>query len=214
MNKEKFQKRFFDSTRGRIVTLMRGGAERSVDELAKELGLTDNAVRAHLSTLERDGLVKQGGIIKGFRKPHFAYALTEQAEELFPKPYDLLFNELISALKGRLSGKVLTGVLREVGRSIALAAPSDAAAARDMDERLNAALSTLEELGGKAALTRDGETAHIRSSSCPLATAVTSHPEVCKLAETLLAEVTGRPVKETCNREAGPKCHFEIALGK
>jgi predicted ArsR family transcriptional regulator len=50
--------RFFDSTRGQIVMMLRG-ATRTVDELAKELELTDNAVRAHLTTLERDGLVKQ-----------------------------------------------------------------------------------------------------------------------------------------------------------
>ena len=51
--------RFFASTRGQIVTLLRR-ALRTVDELAGELGLTDNAIRAHLAALERDGLVTQG----------------------------------------------------------------------------------------------------------------------------------------------------------
>ena len=51
-----WEQRFLSSTRGRLVTLLRRSA-RTVDELAHELGLTDNAVRAHLATLERDGLV-------------------------------------------------------------------------------------------------------------------------------------------------------------
>src|ERR671922_1517816 len=101
MKTTKLDERFFDSTRGRIVALLRG-ATRTVNELAEELGLTDNAVRAHLLSLERDGLVKQSGVQRGPRKPHFAYELTAEAERLFPKAYDALLNQLITALKGRL----------------------------------------------------------------------------------------------------------------
>jgi len=53
--------RFFPSTLGQVMqamTLLRGG-DRSVEELARALGLTDNAVRAHLVTLERDEIVRQ-----------------------------------------------------------------------------------------------------------------------------------------------------------
>jgi len=54
------EKRFFESTRGQIVTILRG-SPATVDELARKLELTDNAVRAHLLTLERDGIVRQSG---------------------------------------------------------------------------------------------------------------------------------------------------------
>ena len=47
-----WEREYGSTTRGHIVTLLRGG-ERSVDELAAELGLTDNAVRAHLVILQR-----------------------------------------------------------------------------------------------------------------------------------------------------------------
>src|SRR5215212_1721165 len=97
----KLDKRFFESTRGRIVTILRGSA-CTVEELAEKLELTDNAVRAHLLTLERDGLVRQSGVQRGPRKPHFSYELTPEAENLFPKAYDTLLNQLITALKGRL----------------------------------------------------------------------------------------------------------------
>src|SRR3712207_8581849 len=55
-----FNKRFLETTRGQIVALLRRGT-RTVEELAAALGLTDNAVRAHLAALERDGLVRQAG---------------------------------------------------------------------------------------------------------------------------------------------------------
>jgi DNA-binding transcriptional ArsR family regulator len=118
MGRTKLDERFFDSTRGRVVTMLRAG-ERTVEELAGELGLTDNAVRAHLSTLERDGLVRQRGVRRGFRKPHLTYALTREAEHLFPKAYDVLLNQLITVLKGRLGREGLEDALREVGRALA-----------------------------------------------------------------------------------------------
>lgn len=213
MKKNKLNKRFFESTRGRIVMLLRG-SERSVDELAKELGLTDNAVRSHLFMLERDGLVKQSGMIKGFRKPHFAYALTDEAEHLFPKPYDTLFNQLLDSLKNRLSGKALQNILHEVGQRIAGAKTSAMSADVSLNKRLETALKTLEELGGNAELTTNETGAVISSKGCPLAAAVADHPEVCKLAKSLIAEIVQKPVTENCNREKMPQCHFDIAFEK
>ena len=118
MEAMKLDQRFFESTRGQIVTLLRG-SPCTVEELATKLALTDNAVRAHLSTLERDGLVRQSGIRRGARKPHFTYALTDDADQLFPKAYDALLNQLIAVLKSRLNPAEIEDVLREVGRAIA-----------------------------------------------------------------------------------------------
>src|SRR5918995_4914810 len=111
MQRTQFDKRFFDSTRGRLVTLLRGST-KTVNELAEELELTDNAVRAHLLSLERDGLIRQSGVQKGLRKPHYSYELTPEAEHLFPKAYDALLNQLITTLKGRLPPTTLEDVLR------------------------------------------------------------------------------------------------------
>src|SRR5437899_12396588 len=57
----RFDQRFFASTRGRIIQLLRRGS-RTVDELAEAVDLTDNGVRGHLATLERDGIVAQTGV--------------------------------------------------------------------------------------------------------------------------------------------------------
>jgi predicted ArsR family transcriptional regulator len=204
----KLGERFFDSTRGRIVTLLRGGT-KTVNDLTQELGLTDNAVRAHLLSLERDGLVKQSGIQPGHRKPHFAYELTAEAEHLFPKAYHALLNQLITVLKDRFSARDLERVLREVGRSMAA---QDAASARNgsLEQRVRKALQVLEALGGSATMEQDGKKFVIRSSSCPLAEAVNAHPEVCKLAEELVAKIVGTAVREQCDREAFPRCRFVI----
>ena len=208
MKRTKLDKRFFGSSRGRIVTLLRG-TTRTVNELAEELELTDNAVRAHLLSLERDGLIKQSGIQRGTRKPHFAYQLTEEAEQLFPKAYDALLNQLITVLKGRLTPLALEEVLREVGRSLA-GAQAASRKRGDMDGRIGRALVALEAIGGAARIEKENEKLVICSESCPLATAVAEHQEVCRLAETLLSEVIGLEVREQCDREGRPRCRFEV----
>ena len=208
MKRTNLDKRFFSSTRGRLVSLLRG-TRKTVNELAQDLDLTDNAVRAHLLSLERDGLIKQSGIQRGTRKPHFAYELTDEAEHLFPKAYDALLNQLIAVLKGRLTPLALEEVLREVGRSLA---GSQTASQKngDMESRIDRAVAALEAIGGAARVEKGKDTLVICSESCPLATAVSEHPEVCRLAETLLAEIIGVEVREHCDREGTPRCRFEV----
>ena len=205
----KLDKRFFESTRGRIVQSVRG-SRKTVNELSEELGLTDNAVRAHLLSLERDGLIRQSGLQRGTRKPHFAYELTDEADNLFPKAYDALLVRLISVLKAQLTPVALNKVLREVGRSLA-----GDQASRGKNEnvvhRAGKAVLALEAIGGAAQLNQEGNKLFIQSGSCPLATAVAEHPEVCQLAEALLSEIVGSKVQEQCDREGSPRCRFEIA---
>jgi predicted ArsR family transcriptional regulator len=208
MKRSKLDKRFFGSTRGRIVTLVRG-TTKTVSQLAEELGLTDNAVRAHLLSLERDGLIKQSGVQRGTRKPHFSYELTDEAEHLFPKAYDMLLNQLIAVLKTRLTPRALRAVLQEVGRSLAGNQTSHTESG-DLETRSEKALIALEAIGGAARIEKDGERLFIKSGSCPLAAAVVEHPEVCQLAESLLSEIIGGTVRERCEREGGPRCAFEI----
>ena len=208
MKTTKLDERFFDSTRGRIVSLLRGGSS-TVNDLASSLELTDNAVRAHLLSLERDGLIRQSGVQRGPRKPHFAYELTAEAERLFPKAYDALLNQLITALKGRLPPAALEDVLREVGRSLA-ARHASGHTPVDLEGRLQNALEVLKAIGGSPSVEREGGKLIIRSGGCPLSAAVVEHPEACELAEALVAEIVGLPVRERCDRGDSPQCRFEV----
>ena len=53
-----WDEKFFESTRGRMVTLLKRSG-RTVEDLARVLGLTDNGSRAYLAVHERDGIVRQ-----------------------------------------------------------------------------------------------------------------------------------------------------------
>jgi predicted ArsR family transcriptional regulator len=206
--------RFFNSTRGQIVRLMRSTA-LTVDDLAASLGLTDNAVRAHLTTLERDGLVKLEGVRRGSRKPHFTYVLTPAAEDLFPKSYDSLVTVLLDVLKEKVTPRQLREVLREVGRKLARLKIKNVSNDSGLAARTRQAVELLEALGGAPRMEAEGDKFLIQSASCPLAAAVESHPEACSVAESLVAHVTGAHVREKCRKtEIPPRCCFEISKKK
>ncbi len=202
-----WNQRFFSSTRGRILTLLRR-EKRTVDELAEELTLTDNAVRAHLTTLERDGFVRQQGARRGAGKPAYEYELAPEAENLFPKSYGQVLNELLQVLEERMSRVELEDMLRTVGRRISTKwnIPQG-----DLRVRLEAAVEVLNEMGGMAELEQENGGYAIRSYSCPLAAIVPGHPEVCTLASTLLTELVGVPIQEHCECGERPRCRFAVA---
>ncbi len=201
----RWDKQFFASTRGRIVALLRR-ATRTVDELAHALDLTDNAVRAHLATLERDGVVQQQGVRRGSRKPAYAYELTPEAERLFPKPYAAVLRRLLDALDQSIAPADMEALLRRVGHELASGLR---VMEGDVRVRLEAGVAMLNELGGLAELEEHDGTFVIHGYSCPLAAVVPGHPEVCRLAETLVTEVAGVPVKEHCDRREPVRCAFE-----
>lgn len=205
MKLSKRDERFLQSTRGRIVSLLRG-RELTVDELAQELRLTDNAVRAHLATLERDGLVEQSGTRPGFRKSHQTYTLSREGDQLFPKAYDLLLNQLLTTLKGRIPEPELLSTLEEAGRSLGAQAPAEPT----LEARLQTALQVLAQIGGAAVLEREDDLYVLASQACPLGNVVCEHPEVCQLARALLESILGCPVTETCVQGAAPKCRFVV----
>jgi predicted ArsR family transcriptional regulator len=202
--------RFFESTRGQIVTLLRRSG-RTVEDLARALDLTDNGVRAHLAILERDGIVRQRGSVRrssGGGKPAYIYELTEEAEDLFPKAYEPVLSRLLDVLSNRVGSEESEELLKSVGRRLA---EEHSVGTIDAHARLESAVEIFNELGGLAELeVRDG-TLVIRGYSCPLAGVTPEHPEVCRMAETLITELAGVPVYEHCERGERPRCCFEVA---
>jgi predicted ArsR family transcriptional regulator len=200
--------RFFAGTLGKIITLLRR-ASRTVEELAQALDLTDNAVRPHLATLERDGLVQQHGSRRSSSKPASLYELTEAGEDLFAKAYGPVLRQLLEELNERMRASEVEEVLRSTGRRLVAQWPLPRGG---LPARLEAAISLLNELGGLAELERRNDTYVIQGYSCPLAMVVPGHREVCHLVESLLTELVGVKVEEQCDRNEKASCRFVVSM--
>jgi predicted ArsR family transcriptional regulator len=208
MARTNWNRRFFSSTRGRIITLLRRSS-RSVDELAQALDLTHTAVRAHLATLERDGLVQQRSERRGNRKPSSVYDLAPTAEFLFPQSYSQLLSKLLEVLQGQMTPEEGEELLRTVGRRMAAEWTIPPG---ELNVRLEAAVEVLNKLGGLMERETGEETLSIRGYRCPFAAVVLEHPEVCHLAESLLTELVGVPVQECCERTGPVPCRFVVPV--
>ena len=193
-------------TRTRVLRLVRRSA-LSIGEISDALGITANAVRTHMAALERDGLVRSAGTQRSGGKPARLYELTSEAEELFPKAYALVLTELLSAVRAKRGEAAAVELLRDVGRRLGSRA---VVSGKDGEARVAAAASLLESIGGSVEVERVGGGWRIVGSGCPLSSVVAESPDVCALAESLVAEATGLRVEERCERTGRPRCSFEI----
>jgi predicted ArsR family transcriptional regulator len=198
--------RFFATTRGRVLALLRREPQ-TIDDLAMQLEITDNAVRSHIAALERDGFVAQEGVRRGVGKPASIYTLTTDAERVFPKPYASVLETLLGVLAERLPDDALEAALDEVGRRMAARVP---AATGPLEARLPVAIEAIANMGGAAEIDTSDHTIVIRGYDCPISSAVRSHPDACRVLQSLLSELLGTPVTEQCDRSDPPHCCFAV----
>jgi predicted ArsR family transcriptional regulator len=203
-------RRLFRGSLGRILVLLYHG-DRTVSELSEHLKLTDNTVRTHLATLERDGFVEQRGLRPGFRKPHNAYHLTTAAEQLFLKACDPLLDNVLSVLAARETAEAFEAVLRDAGHRMAARVVRELEGA-ERARRIDRAMDVLRDLGGVVEASEEAGTVFLRGSRCPLSVVVAEHPQVCMFAETVLSDIVDVPVQEHCEKGGTPRCRFEFAM--
>jgi predicted ArsR family transcriptional regulator len=210
MQLPQFGTRLMEGTRGRIVALLRRGA-RTVEELARSVELTDNAVRSQLTALERDGLVRQDGIRRGpgAGKPAVLYELHPDAEPLFSTAYPPVLTALLDAVVERLPASQADALLHDAGRRLAERLGGRARGTHE--ERIRAAGAVLSALGGDVEVVADElGMPMIRGFACPLSASVARRPETCRAVETLLTEIAGAPVRECCQHGERPRCCFRV----
>lgn len=210
------------SSRDQILDLLRAGA-RTAGELAAAIGISPQAVRDQLRTLEGRGWVDVGSLRRDTGgKPAREYVLTAAGEESFEKPYLELLRYLVDELEEQLGGRRKRELYEAVGRRIGAdlgaggrteAEVPDARGPDAARERLEAAVRVLDGLGGAAAVEETADGFVIRSDGCPLSGLVQRDPEACLVAEALVEATSGVPVRETCDRSGRARCRFGTRAG-
>jgi predicted ArsR family transcriptional regulator len=201
--------RFLESTRGQLVSLLRRGA-RTIEELAAAVGLTDNAVRSHVTALERDGMVRSAGTRRAPRagKPAVIYELHPDADALLSSAYAPVLEATIAVmLEGRTPEEAAVA-LRQVGNRLARSLGDTPRG--DARARVTAAANLLAALGGDVEVLDDNGVLRIRGCACPLSSVVAKHPSVCQAVESLVSEVVGLPATTQCEHGDRPRCCFAI----
>jgi predicted ArsR family transcriptional regulator len=203
----------FGTTRGRVLLLLCGGP-RTVNDLMDALKVTDNAVRAQLTNLQAEGMVRQLGLRPGTRKPHVEYELTPRGRSLLPGAYEPVLRALVDALQDRLSKEQMRELIKDLARRLVgelvekLQGSDRSARARSKLDQLQRLAEQLPGVCLRHDTTSNAVT--VRAGGCPLATITADHPIVCEVLAEVLSEVLQQDVRPRCDRSEWPQCRFEI----
>lgn len=179
----------------RILELLKRRQEQTVGELADRLELADETVRGHLKTLVGYDLVRRDGTRKdGPGRPEILYALSEEAEALFPHGEGRLLRELTSYLAEANREEVL-----EEFFEARLARQREEARARlrglEGRERLEEVAAILSDEGFMAEVAEDeggAGTVRLRLCHCPLKEMVAVSHLPCRSEMAWIRELLGR----------------------
>jgi len=206
---EMLRRQLLDTSRGRIVTLLRRRG-RTADDIAAKLGLTRSAVRVQIAAMERDGLVKKAGKRAGKTRPFHVFELTPETEQLLSTAYLPLLTHLVDTFAAALPAGDLELLLRRTGKELAQDISRETRISGAVRARAGAAsLLMNEHLGALTRVESNGKCV-IRGAGCPLAALTGKHPGVCLAMESFVAEIVGAPVRECCERNGRPRCCFEV----
>jgi predicted ArsR family transcriptional regulator len=209
---ELLRKQLLDTTRGRIVSLLQAGGLTS-DDIASKLGLTRSAVRAQITAMERDGVVRRVGKRPGTTRPSQIFELTPEVEQVLSKAYIPLLTTLVDVFGGALTAQQVDALLRQTGKALANELSRGRRLSGNLASRAATASQMLNDYLGATTHVEANGAIIIRGAGCPLAALTGKHRGVCLAMESLVTEIVGTPVHECCDRNERPRCCFEIQSG-
>jgi predicted ArsR family transcriptional regulator len=203
------RQQWLDTSRGRIVSILRTGGQ-TADDIAAKLGLTRSAVRLQITSMERDGVVRKVGKRPGTTRPSHVFELTPEIEQLLSKAYVPLLTQLVDVFAKALPAQQAEALLRKTGKGLAKELTRATRLAGGLKSRVVAASELMNEHLGALTEVESNGAIVIRGAGCPLAALTGKHRGVCLAIESLVTEIVGVPVRECCDREGRPRCCFEV----
>ena len=220
-------------TREAILDILRRHDERSVDDLAGELGFAGATVRRHLDVLLRDGYVAVSQVRGRTGRPRYAFSLSEEGAELFGRHNVRITRRLLHEI-AQLTAEETVGRGGEAIADLVFAKLSDRLAAeyaprvggRSIEERARAVAALLEDEGFEVEVDASAgsgsvDTSGVRGGNlrllargCPSRRLLGERVD-CERDRELLAVLIGAPVEADLEADAGggPACAFLVRAG-
>jgi predicted ArsR family transcriptional regulator len=202
--------RFFQTTRGKIVSELRRRGSASATDLARTFELSPNAVRQQLVVLERDGLVAETPVRRGPTKPTYEFSLTAEADKLFPQAYDKMLTAVLREVRSQFGTAGVEQVFDGLSRR-AIERARLAVTATKPEERVAQLTEMLRKSGVVAEYSLiDGGFA-LHEHNCPYSSAAKEHPEVCQVIHHVIDDALGGEHAQTESlAHGGKECRFEL----
>lgn len=199
------------STRMEIMELLRRGRSASAETISADLGITPNAVRQHLTNLERDGYVQSTPVKHKRGRPSLIFTLTDRADQAFPKRYGQLATMVLTELQEMGGPDALDEIFRRVALRHADAVEPDLDGL-DFDEKLNHVVEWIARAGTLADSEElpDG-TVRVTIHNCPFRATALKFPQVCTITPHMLTRLLDASVsQENSIHRRDPHCSFLV----
>src|SRR6266853_308241 len=166
------------STRMEVLELLRRRGRSSAESIAGDLGLTPNAVRQHLTNLERDGSVVSHPVRSGRGRPSLLFSLTERADSVFPKRYGQLATMVLQEVQEMGGDEALDEIFARVAARHASAIEKDLEGL-DFDQKLSRVVAWIGRAGTLAEQTETEDGVKVTIHNCPFRATALKFPQVC-----------------------------------
>lgn len=198
------------STRMEVLELLRRKGHCSAETIATDLGVTPNAVRQHLTNLERDGLVVSQPERSGRGRPALLFSLTERADSVFPKRYGQLATMVLQEIQEMGGPDALDEVFSRVAARHAAAIAPDLEGL-DFDEKMRRVVKWIGRAGTLAEQSETPEGVKVTIHNCPFRNTALKFPQVCSITPHLMLRLIGTAVSqaESIHRH-DPYCSFVV----
>jgi iron-sulfur cluster biosynthesis transcriptional regulator SufR len=199
------------STRKMILTMLKTQGQLSVGEMSNQLGITEMAVRRHLNTLERDGLLETKLVRQAMGRPTHLYLLTKQADDLFPKNYHHLTLDLLDELLED-EGEEKVDTLFKKREDKLVAKYQSRMQAKSLGERVSELAKIQNENGYMAKWKQHGDREfELSEHNCPITQVANRYQQACHCELSLFQRLLGVKVERTeCLAKGGTKCMYVI----
>lgn len=193
------------ATRDRILHFLRRQGSARAQTLASEVGVTLSAVRQHLASLEREGLIEAKAHKKGQGRPAHHYFLTAKAEAFFDKRYDSVALDLLDAIVD-VGGKGSLASILERRRQTMVERYASELEGLSFEEKMQKMAQFQREQGFMARVEEQPGQLVLKEDNCPFIEVARKYPEFCEVERRAYEELLGREVELVVCRASGDRC--------
>jgi predicted ArsR family transcriptional regulator len=198
------------STRTEVLELLRKRRAATADDISGELHITPNAVRQHLTQLERAGLVNSTPLRQKRGRPALMFSLTSRADALFPKRDGQLASMILSELQELSGPEGVDELFRRVAlrRAVSLRPQLQGLSFKEQLDRL---VAWIGRAGTLAEYEEGNDAVTVTIHNCPFRNTALKFPQVCGITPHLLSDLLGTPVSQaTSIHRRDPHCSFVL----
>jgi len=200
-----------DSTREKIILLLKKNGAMSIDNISKELNITSMGIRQHLLSLEKRGIIDYKANRRGIGRPAFLYKLTDTADDLFPKAYREFIMTTFKYIEDNEGRDKIDEIFKWRKSKLLKDMKETLSDKKTFQEKVHGFKDILESKGYLVEFKATNKHYTIKQYNCPIYKLAAEYKEACRYELQMYKDLLGKVVsREECISDGDPSCTYII----